>query len=154
MLKCYGSEERALAAVQANPQVINPSYSFPNTMIESKRVLRAAMSEAEALEVMRLNPAVLQCGPSLEVLGAAEIKAVATARSLGTRLLPPSLRVPALALVLAALGYVLSQSQNADAAAAVDALKPLLGAGLASIFAFVLYGAANAGRSAKRAEEK
>jgi len=88
------------------------------------------------------------------VLGAAEIKAVATARSLGTRLLPPSLRVPALALVLAALGYVLSQSQNADAAAAVDALKPLLGAGLASIFAFVLYGAANAGRSAKRAEEK
>ena len=31
--------------------VVNPSYSFPNTILESRRVLLDIMSEAEALEV-------------------------------------------------------------------------------------------------------
>ena len=35
------------------------------------------------LEVMGGNPAVLQCGPSLESLGASEIKSFAKLRSLG-----------------------------------------------------------------------
>ena len=31
--------------------MVNPSYSFPNTMLESKRVLRSMMDEDEALQV-------------------------------------------------------------------------------------------------------
>ena len=50
-LKCYGNKDRALEAVKLNPQIINPSYSFPNTMLESNKVLRTVMSEKEALEV-------------------------------------------------------------------------------------------------------
>lgn len=83
LLKCYGTKERALAAVRANPQIVNPSYSFPNTILESYAQLLKMMSEAEALEVMGGNPAVLQCGPSLESLGASEIKSFAKLRSLG-----------------------------------------------------------------------
>jgi len=83
LLKCYGTKERALAAVRANPQIVNPSYSFPNTILESYAQLLKMMSADEALEVMGGNPAVLQCGPSLESLGASEIKSFAKLRSLG-----------------------------------------------------------------------
>jgi len=58
-------------------------------MLESKRVLLDVMSEAEALEVMLANPAVLQCGPSLEALGPSEIQAFARLRALGSRCAPP-----------------------------------------------------------------
>jgi hypothetical protein len=88
-----------------------------------------------------------------QVLGASEIKLVATARSLGTNLLPPEARTPALAIFLALFGLVVADGQNPDAASLVAAAKPFFGGGLASVFAFVLYGAANAGRSAARADE-
>jgi hypothetical protein len=39
---------------------MNPAYTFPNTVLESKRVLRSMMSEEESLDVMSRNPAVLQ----------------------------------------------------------------------------------------------
>ena len=38
---------------------LRPADSFTNTLVESKRVLLTVMSEEEALDVMRLNPAVL-----------------------------------------------------------------------------------------------
>ena len=50
------------------------------------------MSEEEALEVMLLNPAVLQCGPSLDLLGASEIRNFARLRSAGNALVPPQAR--------------------------------------------------------------
>lgn len=36
LVKVYGSKERALAAAEANSQILNPSYTFPNTVLESK----------------------------------------------------------------------------------------------------------------------
>jgi len=111
LLKCYGNKERALAAVRANPQIVNPSYSFPNTILESRRVLLATMSEAEALEVMGGNPAVLQCGPSLETLGAAEIKSFAKLRSLGGSI-PQAVQGSLLVVVLAAILFPVLVAQN------------------------------------------
>lgn len=52
-----------------NPQILNPSYSFCNTLIDSKDVLFNMMGKEEAMDVMLKNPAVLTCGPSLDTLG-------------------------------------------------------------------------------------
>ena len=57
-------------------------------MLASRDVLFEMMDKEEAIEVMCLNPAVLQCGPSLELSGASEIKALARLRALGNQLLP------------------------------------------------------------------
>ena len=35
LLKCYGSRELAEEAARTNPQILNPSYSFCNTMLSS-----------------------------------------------------------------------------------------------------------------------
>ena len=169
LLKSYGTAELAKAAVVSNPQIINPSYTFCNTMLISKQartpalgttaqhreacrqhhrrpvdaltgvrpaqVLVDMMGEEDALDVMvrrphaalrtapraasrtapwraahahfsasRLggrhphvvtpaarqtkNPAVLQCGPSLDTLGPDEIKGFANIRNLGNNLFP------------------------------------------------------------------
>jgi hypothetical protein len=157
LLKCYGSPAEALAAAQTNPQVLNPSYSFCNTMLESKRTLLNVMSEEEALEVMRLNPAVLQCGPSLDVLGAGEIKAIAQFRNIGNTLFPPVIRTPILgALCATILLLVIAQRPGADPALleAVTGLRPFVGAGVASIFAFVLYGVSTTGRKVDQMEKR
>jgi len=157
LLKCYGNEQAAMTAVRANTQILNPAYSFPNTMLESKRVMLTVMSEAEAQEVMRLNPAVLQCGPSLDVLGANEIKSIAQFRNLGNTLIPPEVRTAVVAFFIGAIALNLSAAQFNDDGpllAAATALKPVLGAGLASVFLFVIYGAANANRSVKDAEQR
>jgi hypothetical protein len=131
--------------------------SFTNTLVESKRVLLTVMSEEEALDVMRLNPAVLQCGPSLDVLGASEIKAIAQFRSLGNTLFPPAVRTPILgALVATILLLVIAQRPGADPALleAVDGLRPFVGAGVASIFAFVLYGVSTTSRKVDQMEKR
>jgi len=60
--------------VLENPQILNPSYSFCNTMLASKDVLFTMLGKEDALDVMLKNPAVLQCGPSLDTLGPDEIK--------------------------------------------------------------------------------
>ena len=46
-------------------------YSFTNTMLSSRDVLYGMFEKEEALDVMLKNPAVLQCGPSLDTLGRA-----------------------------------------------------------------------------------
>jgi len=146
LLRCYGSKERALQAVQANPQIMNPSYTFPNTVLESRRVLGSLMSQEEALEVMLLNPAVLQCGPSLELSGASEIKALASLRSLGNSLLPTTgARVAAIAAVLSAAAFVIAATGSSDASpetlALLDVVRPALGLIFGSTFAFAAYSA-------------
>lgn len=156
LLNVYGTSDRALAAVQANPQILNPSYTFCNTILESKKVLRSVMDEEEALEVMRLNPGVLQCGPSLEVLGAGEIKSIAMFRSMGNTILPAPVRVGATGVLVASILFAVFSAQSSDPAVqeAAAAVKPILGVGLASLLAFVLYGSANAQRSVKDAVAK
>jgi hypothetical protein len=85
MIACYGTEELALRAATQNTQIINPLYSFTNTMLASRDVLVNMMGKEEALEVMLLTPAVLQCGPSLDTLGPDEIKGFARIRALGNK---------------------------------------------------------------------
>jgi len=155
LLKCYGgSKERALQAIESDPTVLNPSYAFANTLLESKRVIRLVMSEEEALEVMRLNPSVLTCGPSLDVLGAAEIKAFARLRSLGNTLVPPKARPAAVTAFIGSIILAAVTANGADETALLAGLRPLLGAGFASLFVFVFYGVVNSGRSVRDAEAR
>jgi hypothetical protein len=151
LLKCYGSQQRALGAIRLNPQMINPSYSFCNTLIESRDALESVMGKAEALEVMELNPAVLQCGPSLQTLGASEIKSMARVRSAGNRIIPQEARAPAVAIFVAAIAFVVAANSqhgtDPDIAALVASLKPLIGGGVVGILAIVVYGVASTGRS-------
>ena len=58
--KVYGNKERASQAVLENPQILNPSYTFCNTMLASRDVLFDMMGKDEAMEIMLKNPAVLQ----------------------------------------------------------------------------------------------
>jgi len=60
LVAAYGSEALAREAVFSNPQIINPSYTFCNTLLLSKDVLFEMMGKEEALDVMLKNPAVLQ----------------------------------------------------------------------------------------------
>ena len=113
MLKCYGSQEFALQAARANPTLINPSYSFCNTMLESKRVLLNKMDEEDALKVMLQNPAVLQCGPSLESIGPAEIKALAAVRGIGARL-PKGTELVVFAALVSAVFLPVAGSLNPE----------------------------------------
>jgi len=83
--QCYGSEELALQAVSENPQILNPSYSRPERIQASKACLVEIMGEADTLEVMLKNPAVLQCGSALAGAQASEIKGFATLRFVGNR---------------------------------------------------------------------
>ena len=148
LVKCYGSKDKALTAVKANEQILNPSYSFPNTILESKRMLRQVMSEEEALEVMTLNPAVLQCGPSLDLFGTDEIKMIAQMRSMGNNMVPAPLRPVLVALLVASivLTVVAQGSDSQELLTLVDTLKPLLGGGIAVAYGGALYGAAQMGR--------
>lgn len=141
---CDGDAQTAALAVRACPQIINPSYSFCNTMLESKKALLSLMSEEEALEVIGKNPAVLQCGPSLEDVSAAEVKAIAALRAFGTALFPAqALRWAAVATLATAVFAVifLQNSDDPTIAAVLDVLRPTLGAILGGSFAFAAYAA-------------
>lgn len=126
MLKCYGNAQRAEAAVLENPQMLNPSYSFCNTMLASKEVLVDMMGEEDALDVMMMNPAVLQCGPSLDTLGPDEIKGFARIRSAGNRI-PEAARGYALSLLLATCAFPLIAKDIPELAFANEFVKPLVG---------------------------
>ena len=117
LLRCYGSPDLALAAVRSNPQIINPSYSFCNTMLESRRILLNVLSEQEALDVMVANPAVLQCGPTLESLGPAEIKAFASLRAAGNALIAEEARTAVLGAFLLVFALPVVLTQNPELAA-------------------------------------
>ena len=140
--------DELISRVKANEQILNPSYSFPNTILESKRMLRQVMSEEEALEVMTLNPAVLQCGPSLDLFGTDEIKMIAQMRSMGNTMVPAPLRPVLVALLVASivLTVVAQGSDSQELLTLVDTLKPLLGGGIAVAYGGALYGAAQMGR--------
>ena len=144
LVTVYGSEDMAVQAARDNPQILNPAYSFCNTILESKKCLTRVMSEEEALEVMSLNPAVLQCGPTLDPLGKAEIMAFARARSVGNSLLPRSLRTPAVAIFFGAIALVVltTGTDEPTLVAVRDALRPVLGTSLAASFIFTAYSAA------------
>jgi len=146
MLKCYGSQANAILAARSNPQILNPSYSFCNTMLESKRVLLGVLTEEEALEVMLQNPSVLQCGPSLEALGASEIKSFAGLRGVANSVPEPA-RVAVLGGLLAAVLFPVVGTQVPELADSglLAANKAFVGAVLAPIFAVVILYLSRAG---------
>ena len=72
------------------------------------------MPADEALEVMLLNPAVLQCGPTLEFLGASEIKAFARLRAAGNTLVPADARGAVLSALLACVLFTIGASRSGD----------------------------------------
>ena len=51
LVKIYGSQQLAEQAAIDNPQILNPSYSFCNTMLASAEVLENMMSREEARPV-------------------------------------------------------------------------------------------------------
>ena len=141
---CDGCEERAIAAARSNPQIINPSYSFCNTMLESQKVLLGVMPKQEALEVIAQNPAILQCGPALETASVAEIKLVARVRSIGNALVPAQIRGPAVSTLIAAIvaAVLFNNSSDPVIIATLDVVRPTLGAILGASFFFAAYAAA------------
>jgi hypothetical protein len=141
LLKCYGSQDLALQAVEADPSVINPSYSFCNTMLASKRALLTLMNEEEAIQVMLQNPSVLQCGPSLEALGAGEIKTFAALRA-AVNGIPTSVSVSFGALFIATLALTLALQHVPEFSPLMDVTRPLLGTVLATSFLFSAFAAA------------
>ena len=93
LVRAFGSQDLALRAVVANPSVVNPLYTkTPELVRASKQALVEVMgSEAEAIEVMLLNPAVLQCGDGLRLQPAGQIRSFAGFRAVVDRV-PPSVR--------------------------------------------------------------
>ena len=56
----------ALQALRQNSQILQPVYSNPELVKESYDGLLAAMgNQADALEIMKQNPAVLTCGGAI-----------------------------------------------------------------------------------------
>jgi len=128
LVQCYGTEALAAQAVKDNWQMINPSYSFPNTMLTSRDVLVDMMGKEEALEVMTLNPAVLQCGPSLDTLGPDEIKGFAQIRNIGTKI-PDNLAVPLIAFTIALVAFPIAAVRvpGLEDSPLLNIVKPLCG---------------------------
>ena len=72
---------------------------------------------------MVLNPAVLQCGPSLDTLGPDEIKGFANIRALGKKI-PENAYIPAIAFLIGCLCYPIL-AQGLEGVAAVDSTSPI-----------------------------
>ena len=79
--RLYKSEDAALQAVRQNSQVLMPIYVTPELLQESYDGLLSAMgSEADALDIMSQNPAVLTCGAAIATETPDEIRKFAKIR--------------------------------------------------------------------------
>lgn len=132
-----GKQDLALQAVEANPTIVHPLYTTPPEIIGvSKKALVEVMgSEAAAIEVMLLNPAILQCGESVRLQPAEQVKSFASIRASLDRV-PPSVSRALVYAVGAALSlqFVLVRSDDPTVQQVSATMKPLLGAAGASIF--------------------
>jgi hypothetical protein len=137
LIKCYGTPARAEQAVFENPQILNPSYTFCNTMIDSKEILFEMMGKDEALDVMLKNPAVLQCGPSLDTLGPDEIKGFANIRSLGNKI-PESARFVALVLLFSFVLFPIAATNSPELQGSAITQAAKIGNGI--LFAILVEG--------------
>ena len=132
--KCYGTEERAIEAVERQPYLLNPTYTWPPPLLSRSKVALVEVlgSEEEALEVMLKNPAVLQCGANgILELGGDEIKLFADLRYAGSQLgsqRAGALLVSLLALILLTLaGAAMDDESRAAFAPVLGVTRPLLG---------------------------
>ena len=128
MMACYGTEDAARQAAFDNPQIINPSYSFTNTMLDSRDVLLDMMGKEAALEIMLLNPAVLQCGPSLDTLGPDEIKGFANIRSVSNKIGKRVGNLGIFFLIFVCLSpLVIENTPSLQGGALSNIIKPIVG---------------------------
>ena len=164
MRRCYGTEERALEALNRQPFLLNPTYTWPPPLLSRSKaaLVQVLGSEEEALEVMRKNPAVLQCGaPGILELGADEIKLFADLRYAGS-LVPPQtaagLGIAFGLLVLLTIAANAGSSSAGDEAFFAPLLmisKPLLGLVFAAAIEgsrIAIVGAVVSGQMRKREE--
>lgn len=145
LVKAYGSQELALLAASKNPTVLNPLYTSPPQIVpRSKAALVGVMgSEEGALEIMELNPAILQCGAALSKQEAAEIRTFAVARAAFDKV-PRAFTKVLLGTILfsIALNIVLRGSDDPTAQQLSSLLGPALGSVGGSIFAATAINAA------------
>eukprot|EP00965_Chrysotila_dentata_P241287 6204195-Pleurochrysis_carterae.AAC.3 len=159
--RCYADEDLAIQAITQNPQIINPVYTNPPSIISrSKSMLLEKMDEDRAIRIMLKNPAVLQCGSTLKNQSAEEIEAfanvcrrliVTSGRFAWSRMLlwpnmtvrqvldsvPSQVSSAAIILVLLAILTSILGSRMPDAEGlqqVLQVLRPLLGSIFASCF--------------------
>lgn len=154
--KAFGNEAAALEAVKQNPTIISPLYcKSPQLILDSKAALVECFEgdTEEALAVMRLNPAVLQCGGSLRSQSPAEVKRFAVVRSQLDRV-PPAAAVASLSVfLLAALANtVLRTSDDELVQQVLSVLRPAVGSIGALLFTATAANAARAQVSLRNAE--
>ena len=148
---------RALQAVRSNPTVIHPLYTKPPELIAaSKRALVDVMgSEEEALAVLLQNPAVLQCGDSLRLQPASQIKSFAAVRAAADRV--PAAASRGVVIVLAAVfaaNFAIVRSDDPGVAQLAAFVKPVLGAAGATLFLGATYLSAVAESTASAGKRK
>ena len=104
-LDAYGSAERASEAVLRQPFLLNPTYTWPPPLLRRSKdaLVEVLGSESDALDVMRKNPSILQCGANgILGTGPEEIRLWANVRDTASRVPPPvaaSLGVSFLSLI-------------------------------------------------------
>ena len=64
MVKVYGSQEDARAAVRKNQQVILPYINTPECIVGANAALVGIFGKEGAAEIIRKNPGVLACNPT------------------------------------------------------------------------------------------
>jgi len=137
LVRAYGGQDLALRAVVANPSVVNPLYTkTPELVRASKQALVEVMgSEAAAIEVMLLNPAVLQCGDGLRLQPAGQIRSFAGFRAVVDRV-PPSVSRAVLVFFvgIGSLNFVFVRSDDPAVQQLAATVKPVLGAVCVSLF--------------------
>ena len=149
LLAAYGDEALALEAVGRQRTILSPRYMWPPPLIARSRdaLVEVLGSEAAAIQVMRENPSVLQCGRSLVDQPAAQIRAFASFRRL-VDATPESVSKALLPLVVVAALCAVPSSSGAERDPAVLAvlsvLKPVLGTVGAGLFGATLLFAAKA----------
>ena len=152
--RAYKSEANAVAAVSANPTILNPKYTSPPALVgRSKAALVAVLGEEEAIEVLLKNPALLQCGASLAKQPAGQIKSFAAFRSVVDGL--PAASPPVVLGAFATIFFVALAGKNgllpAEADGLVRGASVLLGVGGVSVtlIGAVLQNVAETGRPKK-----
>lgn len=157
LVRAYGGQDLALRAVVANPSVVNPLYTkSPELVRASKQALVEVMgSEAAAIEVMLLNPAVLQCGDGLRLQPAGQIRSFAGFRAVVDRV-PPSVSRAVLVFFVGvgSLNFVFVRSDDPVVQQLAATVKPVLGAVCASLFLAAIFLSATAGDTANESTRR
>ena len=147
MKQVYGNEDNALRGARQNPTIIHPLYTNADTVKSSKAALDEVFADepnakAEVLEVMLMNPAVLQCGQSLKIQPASEIKRFASGRQLLDNVpKEASLGLLGFVLLTGIINVILKDSTDPAMIDLLAVTKPVLG-GVGAFFFLGAIGAA------------